>query len=488
MTVKRRLFISNILMIVIPVLLFSIMGAIVIHAAVNIFGITNDKNFSYEFENAASQVQKLSEQWTVSGQPQKISGDVEAFGKQYSKYGIALRVFQNDALICGSGEFSDEALLQTILFINGNHNFLIDSTVIYKTDAGAYTVLLAGSDYTLPFGMWRDARSPHMVFYFGIIFFAVVIAIILLTNRLLTRMVYKSIAIPLDALVYGVHQIRDGNLEYRIEYMGKDEFSIVCADFNEMAGRLLDMVNARQKDDENRRELIAGISHDLRTPLTSIISYVEGLEKGIASTPAIQKKYFDTIKSKAMDLNHIVSQLFLFSKLDIGDFPFRLENLDAGNEIIRFTASVSNEYKEKGLQIITDTIEKGICISADSVQLRNVFTNIFENSVKYGNKENGIVRVSCKADKKYVHITLTDNGPGVTDDALPDLFSAFYRGDKARTNPGQGSGLGLAITAKILERLGGSIVAENVADGGLRVTITLPIVTGGIEDEKNIDY
>lgn len=114
----------------------------------------------------------------------------------------------------------------------------------------------------------------------------------------------RSITTPLDALVHGVRQIRDGNLEYRIEYDGKDEFAQVVDDFNEMAQRLQDMVNARQKDDENRRALIAGISHDLRTPLTSIKGYVEGLEKGVANSPQMRREYLDTIRQKTDDLEH----------------------------------------------------------------------------------------------------------------------------------------------------------------------------------------
>lgn len=481
MTVKRRLFISNILMIVVPVILCVITGTVVMYAAMNILGLQNNRNFdSYpEFERAVAQVQRLAERWASDGGSDIIAEDVAAFGGQYSHRGITLLVFQNGEPLCASGDFTDKALLQTVLDRAGNHSFIMDDTLIYKRDAGTYELLLSASGYNMPFNMWRDDKSPQSVFYFGIIIFSLVVAAILVTNRILTRMVYSSIATPLDALVYGVHQLRDGNLEYRIDYTGRDEFAGICADFNEMAERLLDMVNARQKDDENRRELIAGISHDLRTPLTSIISYVEGLEKGVASTPEVQKRYLDTIKNKAMDLEHIVSQLFLFSKLDVGEFPFKMEKLDIGNEISGFAGGISDEYESKGLRVVLDTIQSDITVNADPVQLRNVFTNILDNSLKYGKSENSAIRVACRAEGQNVVITFTDNGPGVPPEALDSLFTAFYRGDKARSNPGQGSGLGLAVTAKILERLGGSVKAENAPDGGLRVIIKLPEIAGG---------
>jgi hypothetical protein len=173
---------------------------------------------------------------------------------------------------------------------------------------------------------------------------------------------------------------------YRIAYAARDEFAGVCADFNEMAGRFLDMVNARQKDDENRRELIAGISHDLRTPLTSIKAYIEGLEAGVAATPESRARYINTIKSKAGDLEHIIAQLFLFSKLDIGSFPFRMETFDIGLALSEFVKTAGEEYRQKGLCLDLAENTRGIRVTADRVQLGNVFANILENSVKYGNK------------------------------------------------------------------------------------------------------
>ncbi len=483
MTVKRRLYISNILMIVIPVLLNLIMGAVVIKTTVSLLGIQNNRDFEFNanFSRAVAHVQRFSDNLAST---ESIAEYVNSFGSEYGEKGITLAVYQNGTLLQASGELADNTLVETVLSSAGNQRLILDDTIIQKIDTGAYTALLSGRGYFVS-GAWHDNTNWLSAFTFFFIFFSVLITTVLVTNGMLTHMVYKSIVTPLDLLVYGVHQLRDGNLEYRIAYAGKDEFADICGDFNEMAGHLLEMVNARQKDDENRRELIAGISHDLRTPLTSIKAYIEGLERGIAATPAVQKRYLNTIKNKTADLEYIVTQLFRFSKLDIGEFPFQLENVDIGREIIRFIDSISNEYEGKGLLIAADEIEAGLHVSADIVQLRNVFINILENSVKYG--KNGMIRVDCKAVDQKVRITLTDNGPGVTDEALPNLFSVFYRGDKARTNPSQGSGLGLAITAKIIERIGGSIRAENAAEGGLRIVITLPLITGGTEVERDTD-
>jgi signal transduction histidine kinase len=238
------------------------------------------------------------------------------------------------------------------------------------------------------------------------------------------------------------------------------------------------MVNARQKDEANRRELIAGISHDLCTPLTAINTYVEGIELGMASTPEKLSHYLSTIKSKASDLNHIINQLFLFSKLDVGEFPMQAREADIGLWLSDFVKSVSDEYEQKGLQIdLTENVQ-GAVVRVDDVQFRNVLSNIFENTIKHGNIEQGVMRITCRTDAANVTITLSDNGSGVSVDETEKLFEVFYRGDKARSNTSHNSGLGLAISAKIIERLNGTIKAVASPEGGLAVIITLPIYGG----------
>jgi signal transduction histidine kinase len=405
---------------------------------------------------------------------------------------MSLAIYQNGACLYLVGDFTDGPPEANAPEGKGIRYSMVSNVIRDSADAGTYQIVLTSANGG-PDETGKDSNrfdgddSDERLFYVSILVGAVPL-IILVTNRLLTRRVYKSIVTPLDLLVSGVHQIRDGNLNCRIAYTARDEFAGVCADFNEMAGRLLDMVNARQKDDENRRELIAGISHDLRTPLTSIKAYVEGLGEGVAATPESRARYINIIKSKTADLEHIIAQLFLFSKLDLGNFPFRMETFDIGLALSDFVKTAGEEYKQKGLSLDLAENTRGLMVNADSVQLGNVFANILENSVKYGSKNGGIMRIACRAENGEALITLTDNGPGVPEASLEKIFHVFYRSDKARSNTGQGSGLGLAISAKIMERLGGSIRAANAREGGLSVILRLPIQTGGESDEKNTDY
>lgn len=327
--------------------------------------------------------------------------------------------------------------------------------------------LLAGETEHLPEFIWA-----------GIAMIVIMAGIILITNRILTRRMVSSITAPLDTLAYGVKQVHGGNLSFRLDYLGKDEFSPVCSDFNQMAQRLEYLEAARQNDEESRRELIAGISHDLRTPLTAIKAYLEGLEKGIAGTKEQQEKYIAVIRSKADDLEHIIEQLFLFSKLETSEFPVNLERMELGELVSEMTEGFSAEYSSKGLSLWLKRPIPNALANVDAHLLRSVFVNILENSAKYKIKDVAAVSVSVERKIDVVEIRLADDGPGVEPKDLALLFDVFYRTDPSRAT--KGTGLGLSISEKIIERMGGKINAELPADGGLAIIMQLPIAEGGL--------
>lgn len=484
MTIKRRLFISNILMLIMPIILTLFISSFLLFIFMGVTGTRDMQSLRSGdlFYRVIGDVDSLAEKWLNNNDFSIISSDIDLFNKQHQLGGVTLSVFKESELLYPKTEVSN-SVPEMALTQEGTYTLIVDNTAVYRISSGEYTVILLDNNF-----MNNYKKGIGEYFNKGIIFFFFIIVIIILINRFLTRFVFRSIMTPLDTLINGVHQIRDGNLSYRIGYDRKDEFAVVCSDFNEMAQQLSDMVNARQKDETNRRELIAGISHDLRTPLTSIKAYVEGIEKGVASTPQAQRRYFDTIKNKVADLEYIINQLFLFSKLDIGEFPFRLEQIDIGKELKYTINSLVNEYENKGLFVSLIQSTENVYVKIDVVQFRNVIHNILENSLKYKNEEYAVTKITCREAGTDVVITLSDNGPGVPQDALEKLFDVFYRNDSSRKDPNKGSGLGLAITAKIIERLDGRIEAENVAKGGLAIVITLPIYKRGEKIEKNIDY
>ncbi|MCL2411979.1 MAG: HAMP domain-containing histidine kinase, partial [Treponema sp.] len=285
--------------------------------------------------------------------------------------------------------------------------------------------------------------SPFFLAAF-IVFFCIISSII---SHRMTKRIIK----PLDILDDGVRQIQKDNFAYRIEYKNNDEFFPVCNAFNHMAAQLEVSTKQRLKDEANRRELLAGISHDLRTPLTTISGYLDGLESGVASTPEMREKYFTTIKNNTVNMKHIIEQLFLFSKLDMDEFAFSPHRFDIMRAIFDMTEELIEEYAMKGLNItFAENYPQNIFVYADAAHFRRVLINILENSAKYKKKEIGNIKISASLDNNFVCLRFDDDGFGVNSEALPNLFNAFYRADPSRHT--KGSGLGLAISAKIIER------------------------------------
>lgn len=473
MTIKKRLFISNTLMIVIPVIISLIISFIFISIAAKLLGIPEIRKSADDdlFYRTIDTLQSLPDHTDLETLLEKTAGaEIQAHKT------VSLTVYRAGELVYSAGGSGSGPVSEDIMSQAQNQKYYTYNSFFYTQIFGEYTVYV-GTGSIESYG----AGS----FGYGIAIYASLIMIIFLTNRFLTRSVFKSIVTPLNTLADGVHEIRDGNLDYRIAYQKPDEFMAICDDFNEMAEQLSLLIRGKQRDDENRRELIAGISHDLRTPLTSIKACAEGLIAGVASTPEQQQDYLAAIVNKTDDLAHIVSQLFLFSKLDTGEFPFLCETVDIGAQLSGYVAGIAAEYQRRGLLITLTEYTKGVCIEADMVQLRSVFTNVFENALRYGRKDQKEITITCKREQADVVISMTDNGPGVPEESINRLFSPFYRDDKARTN--KGSGLGLAISAKIIESFGGSVSAANHSGGGLRIVISLPVRQGG-RNETNTDH
>lgn len=201
------------------------------------------------------------------------------------------------------------------------------------------------------------------------------------------------------------------NLDYRIDYREKDEFAPVCEAFNEMAARLKTSVARTRQDEESRKELLAGISHDLRSPLTSIRAYVEGLLDGVAKTPEARQRYLLTIKAKAEDIDRMVSQLFLFSKLDMAEYPMEPRTLRLDEFVTDLAAETAGEYQRNGLEVTVEPICP-VTVTVDPELLRRVLTNIMDNSAKYKTADLGHLKLLVEDAGMDCRITLTDDGPG----------------------------------------------------------------------------
>lgn len=305
--------------------------------------------------------------------------------------------------------------------------------------------------------------------YAGAVIAALLLTIVL-TNVYLTRSLFRHISEPLDTLAAGVARIRDGDLDTPIAYAGADEFKPACDAVDEMASRLKASLEQQQREQQKKQELIAGMSHDLKSPLTSIRAYTEALLDGVAQDEAAKQRYLQTIHTREADIETMVNRLFEFAKMDVSEYPVRIEPLPLRETLEEAAAGQSAD----GVTVIPGDIPT-LAVLADRTLLSRIAANLLDNSRKYGGQENVQVTISARKVDGLAEIVFADDGAGVPDEQLPKLFDAFYRGDAARTMPGSGSGLGLAVVKKAVEEMGGSVCAENTEAGGLRVRFTLPL-------------
>lgn len=482
MTVRKRLFWSNILMILVPVIATALIGLLCVGfiwlSFINGAGIgLKDQE---DFDRACMAITEVVENRL------DIGADLSSLETLLDSNGMTITILQSGHPFYTYGEESnnDSDLMSAADFLGNDATITQSGRSLYVhretiNDKDYMICVFGGNTSEKVYANIKVALAMSVI----VIVFTIFLSI-LVTNRFLTKFVFKKIEEPLDILANGVHEIRDGNLDYRITYERQDEFLPVCEDFNEMAGRLKESVNQMGRQERSRKELVAGISHDIRSPLTSIQAYVEGLLDGVAKTPEAQKKYLETIKTKAEDLEHIVSQLFLFSKMELGEYTENLCELRLDETITNTVSALKEEYRQKGLFI--DMKLEPVTIYADPVQLQRIITNILENSLKYKNKEQGNLQISLQRMENGCRLSFADDGPGVSQDALPHLFEVFYRSDPARQNPNQGSGLGLAIVANAVQRMGGTVTACACIPSGLEIRIDFPDEVR--KDGKNSDY
>ena len=310
-----------------------------------------------------------------------------------------------------------------------------------------------------------DGAKLLAAIYGGTVLLAL-LAAVGFTNFYLTKHLFRHIQEPLDALVSGVKRIQDGDLDSPIAYRTQDEFQPACEAVDEMAARLKASLEAQSRQQQQKQELIAGMSHDLKSPLTAIRAYTEGLLDGVAKDEAAQQRYLQTIYAKETELEALVNRLFAFAKLDLSEAPAEPAPLELSETL----GQIINGYDTEGLDVRLAELPE-CAVLADRALLSRCISNLLDNSRKYGA---GRAVLAASVSGGTVLISVSDDGPGVEEAQLEKIFELGYRTDSARRNPAGGSGIGLAVVKRAAEQMHGSVTAENMDGGGLRVTITLP--------------
>ena len=274
--------------------------------------------------------------------------------------------------------------------------------------------------------------------------------------------IYRSISVPLVKLKKATQNIKEGNLDFVLEVEGKDEFSQLCQDFEEMRKRLKESTEEKILMDKENKELISNISHDLKTPITAVKGYVEGIMDGVADTPEKMDRYVRTIYNKTNEMDHLINELTFYSKIDTNRIPYTFSKLNVEDYFSDCAEELGLEMETKGIELVyANYVEKDVQVIADGEQIRRVIHNIVSNAIKYMEKPKGIIQLRVKDVGDFIQVEIEDNGKGIAAKDLPYIFDRFYRTDVSRNSSKGGSGIGLSIVKKIMEDHGGKVWATS---------------------------
>ncbi|MDA3845037.1 MAG: HAMP domain-containing sensor histidine kinase [Vallitaleaceae bacterium] len=353
--------------------------------------------------------------------------------------------------------------MSNILDYGNRSFFVVDSELAFSDQTtGKYYALI---DVTNIQDVSQD--SIRGVFTFGaFLTLLLFIGLLLIINKMIIR--------PLKELDKGTKRIREGNLEEDVPIRKNDEIGKISQAFNTMRRELKASIDKQVAYEENRKELISSISHDLKTPITSIKGYVEGIRDGVADTQDKQDKYLDVIYTKSRDMDRLIDDLFLFSKLDLHRLPFDMKCIDAKSFFKDCIEEISFDIEKRGI-IFTSSIQmpSGTRIYVDHMNLKRVILNVVQNAIKYMDKQEQSIDFSVVGYGDFIKISVKDNGKGIEDADINSIFDKFYRADKSRNTEVSGSGLGLAIAKQIIDNLGGDIWATSEYGKGSTIEFTL---------------
>lgn len=359
-------------------------------------------------------------------------------------------------------------------YIDGEYPFLLKQQDFHFTDGTKGSIFII-TDVTTLIPLIKS-------FIYQIICSAILI--MLITSSVLIIWIYRSILRPINILHAATNAMKEGNLDYSIEGDPEDEIGRLCEDFEEMRIRLKELIDVRLKYEEDTKELISNISHDLKTPITAIKGYAEGIMDGVADTDEKREKYLRTIYTKANDMSILVDELSFYSKIDCNTMPYNFTFINLHDYFTDCIEEISLDLEVKNIEIIyNNETNKDLVVHADAEQLKRVISNIIGNSVKYIVNRKGLIQIRIKDAGEFVEVAVEDNGQGIPGKDLPHVFDRFYRGDASRNSSRGGTGLGLAIVKTIIQDHMGNVRVESEEGKGTTIYFTLK----KYEEEKRKD-
>ena len=292
--------------------------------------------------------------------------------------------------------------------------------------------------------------------------FIAIVIILIFTSLMLTQWIRKSVFLPVNELNIAMQKIKDGNFDYMLETDVKGEIGELYRNYEDMRLRLKESTEENNQYKQQNKELVSNISHDLKTPITAIKGYVEGIMDGVADTPEKMDKYIKTIYNKAIDMDRLINELTVYSGIDNNRIPYNFHRINVADYFGDCVEEIGLDLESKNIKLnYSSLIETDTIVIIDPEQMKKVINNIISNSVKYMDKPCGEIDIRILDEVDSIRVEIEDNGKGIAQKDLQRIFDRFYRTDASRNSAQGGSGIGLSIVKKIIEDHGGYIWATS---------------------------
>jgi len=310
-------------------------------------------------------------------------------------------------------------------------------------------------------------------------YYILIIGLVLLTTIIIGPLLWittKDIVNPLKKLENCAQQISIGNLNFHLQSRSDNEIGRVMHSYEKMRYELKKSIDNQLEMEENRKQLLSNITHDLKTPITSIKGYVQGIRDGVANDPMKLSKYLDVIYTKSSDMDAMIDDLFLFSKLDLRKETFNMDYVDIEDFYTNFIEELHLELGNKGVELVSECLTaKGLKVLMDSQKIKRVMLNIVCNSLKFMDKQQKLFKIVFAEQNDCLSVKIKDNGIGIEQNDLEKIFDRFYRTDPSRDRNTGGSGLGLSIARQIIEQHNGTIQAHSKKGEWTEISFNIPI-------------
>ena len=474
MKFKNKIIISFCIIIFVPIFLATLvlfsMQHIQMRAIEQTYGVEGD-GYSY-FSNSVQLLSRFTREIyrevykVADNQPEKLEDGayLEKINQQLEEKASYLIVRKGQELVY-IGKSAGTSLL-TELPEYGSADGNADSGTYMD---GEEQALVKQIDFVYPDGakgsIFIVTRLEEMVPELKSLLIDIMVSIVLilvLTACMLTVWIYTSLINPIKKLQAAAQNIKEGNLDFTIEAESRDEIGELCTSFEEMRQRLKDNAEEKINSEKENKMLISNIAHDLKTPITALKGYAEGIMDGVADTPEKMDRYIRTIYNKANEMDRLINELTFYSKIDTNRIPYTFSKIHIADY---FDDCVEELNLELDAQYVDLTyfnyLEDDPVVIADAEQIKRVINNIVSNSIKYMDKSHKVINIRLRDVGDFVQVEIEDNGKGIATKDLTKIFDRFYRTDASRNSTRGGSGIGLSIVKKILEDHGGKVWATS---------------------------